>query len=700
MESEVNEVKEVEVLENEFDKLIESMPLEDGFYDEDEDDDNLDDEDDDDYEFDYAQVSSSAATKQASDIVIQSEVDVPDLFVQPIQNSDQLFGRGVESVWQHGRAVNRERKIKKLRTGRTAGKVLPKEVSIPLGEAQMHFVNKEYNEAIEKLSIVARLAPRLSDPYHILGLIYEESGDILRALQFYSLAASYSIKPAELSKKIAYLATDVGEYDQAMLYVNKALKFKSDPKLVFLRLRIKVESGRVRSADLTVKQLLERFPLRRKYLLDYGDLCQRNGCGESSVAAFLKYINIVTNSSKNSFNEPAVDISDTSTLGSRKTTAEEVDMADRVSAIWYACRRVVDQWLDKPLQKLLHYSTRSLYLIDQCSKYIRSLAEEGEEVDVTPPPDVLLLHGLSLFRSKVEGDENVALELVKPILSKPAAYLPPTSDISATIAETGDDGFELMSFFLRQYLRLAVKLGLDGRQAAAKKLAEATLNALADLTKQISVPLDIGAIAEKPVSELARWRADAESERRRVVCNQLWRRLGLCFEQRLHDSERALSAYLQALEVARIGNDSESLCRFASLGLTHNESVRSSVKDLVTAHLVILLNQFEADTSTEPTATRANNLIKVQPPVANVEVPTEGGEETLDGEVDADQVDEEVEEPTMTDAPKEDDDGEEGGEEDALASHTNALRLAAKHELRGATGCHLYSKKQLVEELK
>jgi len=724
MENEANEIKETEGLENEFDKFIESMPP-DEFYDEDDDVDNYDDDNDDnddEFDEDNNKIDDDDDNLKTSAVLSNkgTEVEPPDFMIQPIQNSDQLFGRGVESVWQHGRAVNRERRSKKLRTGRTSGKILPKEVSVPLGEAQMYFVNKEYNEAIEKLSVVARLAPRLPDPYHILGLIYEESGDILRALQFYSLAASYSVRPVELSKKIAYLATDAGEYDQALSYCNKALKMKADPKLIFLRLRIKIETGRVKSADWTVKQLLERFPLRRKYLLDYGDLCQRNGFGDSSVAAFLKYVNIITNSSTALplIDEAGVDISDTSTLGSRRTVAEEVDAADRVSAMWYACRRVVDQWLDKPRQKLLHYSNRALQLIAQCSKYVRLLVTQGEEVALAPPSDILLLHGLAMFRSRQEGGADAALDLVKPILSKPAAFLPPPSSSPASSddtaagdgTDTNDDGFELMAFFLRQYLRLSVKLGLDGRQSAAIKLAEATLTALTDLTKQVTTPIDVEATTQKPLSELARWRADAETERRRVVCNQLWRRLGLCFEQRLHDPERALSAYLQALEVARIGNDSESLFRFAHLGLTHNESVRSSAKDLVTAHLVILLNQFEA-TAPEPTSTRASNLIKVQPPTNNnVDATTAEGAEERAEEVGEADVQDPVEEEDMeelppsntqlVDAPKEDDDGDEGGDEDALAAHTNALRLAAKQELRGTSGYHLFSKKQLVEELK
>lgn len=47
---------------------------------------------------------------------------------------------------------------------------------------------------------VILLAPNLSDPYHTLGLIYNEMGDKKRALNFYMIAAHLTPKDASLWK--------------------------------------------------------------------------------------------------------------------------------------------------------------------------------------------------------------------------------------------------------------------------------------------------------------------------------------------------------------------------------------------------------------------------------------------------------------------------------------------------------------------
>ena len=43
-------------------------------------------------------------------------------------------------------------------------------------------------QAVTKLHEVVRRVPRVADPYHTLGLIYEETGDQLKALEFYLIA--------------------------------------------------------------------------------------------------------------------------------------------------------------------------------------------------------------------------------------------------------------------------------------------------------------------------------------------------------------------------------------------------------------------------------------------------------------------------------------------------------------------------------
>ncbi|KAJ1415001.1 hypothetical protein B484DRAFT_162644 [Ochromonadaceae sp. CCMP2298] len=86
-----------------------------------------------------------------------------------------LFGPGVANVWKRKR---------KQRTGLTAGRTLPPELTLKLGEAELFFINGDNSRAIELLSEVSMQAPKLPEPYSIMALIYESSGDMLRALQF------------------------------------------------------------------------------------------------------------------------------------------------------------------------------------------------------------------------------------------------------------------------------------------------------------------------------------------------------------------------------------------------------------------------------------------------------------------------------------------------------------------------------------
>jgi len=82
------------------------------------------------------------------------------------------------------------------------------------GQAELSFINGDNDEAIALLSQVTSRAPKLSEPYIILALIYESFQDPLRALQLYVLAGSYTPFRDSLSiwLKVAELATQIGMY--------------------------------------------------------------------------------------------------------------------------------------------------------------------------------------------------------------------------------------------------------------------------------------------------------------------------------------------------------------------------------------------------------------------------------------------------------------------------------------------------------
>ena len=56
-----------------------------------------------------------------------------------------------------------------------------------LGEANIHFAYREFQQAVAMLLEVVRLAPGMPHPYQTLGLIYEEMGRPLKALKLFMM---------------------------------------------------------------------------------------------------------------------------------------------------------------------------------------------------------------------------------------------------------------------------------------------------------------------------------------------------------------------------------------------------------------------------------------------------------------------------------------------------------------------------------
>jgi len=72
-----------------------------------------------------------------------------------------------------------------------------------MGRATMHYISKEFKEAIELLEEVIKRAPTLTDPYHTLGLIYEEVGETAKAIECYLIAAHLTPSDTDLWARLA-----------------------------------------------------------------------------------------------------------------------------------------------------------------------------------------------------------------------------------------------------------------------------------------------------------------------------------------------------------------------------------------------------------------------------------------------------------------------------------------------------------------
>jgi tetratricopeptide (TPR) repeat protein len=200
-----------------------------------------------------------------------------------MKDVSEVFGPNVDLLWSRKRA-----KGKNVKLGKTAGCVLPQEISDSLSQAQFHYANGDYPQAIELLSTVTRLAPHLPDPFHIMALIYEESGDKLRSLQFFVLAAVHTPKSADVWIKVCDLATDLKEYDQAMSALNHAMKREQSVNFYVKKILLLIQMDQLYSARQLLKSFLTKYPNEIPVLADFGHACQIAGYTEVAVHSYLR----------------------------------------------------------------------------------------------------------------------------------------------------------------------------------------------------------------------------------------------------------------------------------------------------------------------------------------------------------------------------------------------------------------------------
>jgi general transcription factor 3C polypeptide 3 (transcription factor C subunit 4) len=126
------------------------------------------------------------------------------------KQKNELFGASIDEIWDSagmgagggGRGGGRRRK-KKKKLGRPKGSTLTPETRKKLGEANVLYAIGKFDEAVEVLKEVVRIAPNVPDSYHTLGLLYDAMGDRKKALNFYMIAAHLTPKDTVLWKRLA-----------------------------------------------------------------------------------------------------------------------------------------------------------------------------------------------------------------------------------------------------------------------------------------------------------------------------------------------------------------------------------------------------------------------------------------------------------------------------------------------------------------
>ncbi|TDH68311.1 hypothetical protein CCR75_004520 [Bremia lactucae] len=172
----------------------------------------------------------------------------------------------------------------------TATKV-PPELANVLGEANMLYASHQYDEAIALLKDFIKKAPTIPDPYHTLGMIYEDREDRIKALQFFLIACTLTPQDAELWKRVGRIAKDEKNFDQALFCFRKASS--ADPKdkeALFSYAELCREQGDNRRAAEVFKKLTVLIPEDLSLWIQIAEAYHCNEQEDEAVDALTKCI--------------------------------------------------------------------------------------------------------------------------------------------------------------------------------------------------------------------------------------------------------------------------------------------------------------------------------------------------------------------------------------------------------------------------
>ena len=141
--------------------------------------------------------------------------------------------------------------------GKSTTHTLPPEVAKIMGQANISYVSRRYEEAIKYLLEVIRQAPQAFEAYQTLAMIHEEQGEKAKALSYYVIAAHLIKTDLELWRKLAQLTLELGRKSEAIYYLGRLIKMRNaKPEYFWKRAWLFVERGDYKRAVLGFHKLL------------------------------------------------------------------------------------------------------------------------------------------------------------------------------------------------------------------------------------------------------------------------------------------------------------------------------------------------------------------------------------------------------------------------------------------------------------
>ncbi|XP_059905337.1 LOW QUALITY PROTEIN: general transcription factor 3C polypeptide 3 [Gadus macrocephalus] len=137
------------------------------------------------------------------------------------EDDEDTLSYGTSLPWEM--ELNRENR-KMMRERRHRSK-LPRALRGLMGEANIRYARGEKDDAIVMCMEIIRQAPLAYEPFSTLAMIYEDDGDVDKALQFGLIAAHLNPSDCEEWVKLADMSLDRDNVRQAIICYSKAVKY-------------------------------------------------------------------------------------------------------------------------------------------------------------------------------------------------------------------------------------------------------------------------------------------------------------------------------------------------------------------------------------------------------------------------------------------------------------------------------------------
>ncbi|XP_072512983.1 general transcription factor 3C polypeptide 3 [Salminus brasiliensis] len=155
--------------------------------------------------------------------------------------------------------LNRENK--KMMKERRPRSKLPRALRGLMGEANIRYARGDKDDAILMCMEIIRQAPLAYEPFSTLAMIYEDQGDMEKALQFGLIAAHLNPSDCEEWVKLADMSLEQDNIKQAIICYTKAIKYdQSNVRYLWERSSLYEQVGEHKQAMDGYRRILSLLP--------------------------------------------------------------------------------------------------------------------------------------------------------------------------------------------------------------------------------------------------------------------------------------------------------------------------------------------------------------------------------------------------------------------------------------------------------